>query len=180
MHVDFLRHRIARGFGLVGSIAAATLCFITLPVGVAAPKSVPIPAEVNTLRQAGEARHIIIGTAAAARLLEEPDYATILGSEFGQLQAENEMKFALIHPRSDTDPNPYDFKGADALVVFAQSHNMVIRGHTLVWHRQVPKWVSEGKYAAPQLAEILHSHIRNVMTHYVSKVYAWDVVNEAL
>jgi hypothetical protein len=62
------------------------------------------------------------------------DYGAILGSEFSQLQAENEMKFAPIHPRPDTDPNPYNFRGGDALVVFAQSHNMVVRGHTLVWH----------------------------------------------
>jgi endo-1,4-beta-xylanase len=89
------------------------------------------------------------------------------------------MKFGPIHPRPDTDSNPYDFKGGDALVAFAQSHNMVVRGHTLVWHNQVPGWITKGGYSASQLAEILHGHIRTVMAHYASKVYAWDVVNEA-
>jgi endo-1,4-beta-xylanase len=121
----------------------------------------------------------MIGAAAASRFLAEADYSAILGSEFSQLQAENEMKFGPIHPRPDTDPNPYDFKGGDALVAFAQSHNMVVRGHTLVWHRQVSQWVDQGGFSAPQLADILHSHIKTVMTHYASKVYAWDVVNEA-
>jgi endo-1,4-beta-xylanase len=121
----------------------------------------------------------MIGAAAASRFLAEADYSAILGSEFSQLQAENEMKFGPIHPRPDTDPNPYDFKGGDALVAFAQSHKMVVRGHTLVWHRQVPQWVDTGGFSAPQLADILHSHIKTVMTHYASKVYAWDVVNEA-
>ena len=69
--------------------------------------------------------------------------------------------------------------GGDALVAFAQSHNMVVRGHTLVWHKQVPQWVDKGGFSATQLADILHSHIKTVMTHYASKVYAWDVVNEA-
>ncbi len=121
----------------------------------------------------------MIGAAAASAYLSDPDYSSILGSEFSQLQAENEMKFGPIHPRPDSDPNPYDFAGADKLVAFAQSHNMVVRGHTLFWHNQVPKWIIEGKYAAPQLAKILQSHIQNVMDRYASKVYAWDVVNEA-
>jgi endo-1,4-beta-xylanase len=56
---------------------------------------------------------------------------------------------------------------------------MLVRGHTLVWHNQVSKWVTEGKYSAPQLATILQGHIHTVMTHYAAKVYAWDVVNEA-
>jgi endo-1,4-beta-xylanase len=133
----------------------------------------------GTLRQAADGRHVIIGAAAASRFLDEAEYSAILGSEFSQLQAENEMKFGPIHPRPDTDPNPYDFKGGDALVAFALRHNMIVRGHTLVWHRQVPKWVTDGGFSAPQLADILRGHIKTVMGHYGSKVYAWDVVNEA-
>lgn len=132
-----------------------------------------------TLRQAGEGRHILVGAAAASAHLAEGDYAKILGSEFSQLQAENEMKFAIIHPRPDNDPEPYDFRGGDALIAFAQAHNMVVRGHTLVWHRQVPEWITKGKHSPAQLAKILHDHIDTVMTHYRSKVYAWDMVNEA-
>lgn len=133
----------------------------------------------TTLRQTGERRHITIGAAAASRYLSEPEYAAILGSEFSQLQAENEMKFGLIHPRPDTDPNPYDFAGGDALVAFAQSHNLLVRGHTLVWHNQVPEWVKQGGFTPPQLSAILENHIHSVLTHYAGKVYAWDVVNEA-
>ncbi|HEY6467973.1 MAG TPA: endo-1,4-beta-xylanase, partial [Candidatus Acidoferrales bacterium] len=137
------------------------------------------PKPADTLRHAGEAHHILIGAAAASAHLPEPEYAAILGMEFSQLQAENEMKFGVIHPRPDTDLQPYDFRGGDALVAFAQAHNMVVRGHTLVWHNQVPPWVAKGAYSSPQLAKILHDHINTVMAHYNSKVYAWDVVNEA-
>jgi endo-1,4-beta-xylanase len=140
------------------------------------PVATPLAA---TLRQAGEARHILIGAAAASAHLAETDYANILGSEFSQLQAENEMKFGVIHPRPDTDPQPYDFRGADTLVAFAQAHNMVVRGHTLVWHNQVSAWITKGRYSSPHLANILRDHINTVMAHYRSKVYAWDVVNEA-
>jgi endo-1,4-beta-xylanase len=159
------------------AVTAALLCGMVFRSSAAAPETAPPAA--GTLRQAAETRHITFGAAAASAYLAEPDYAAILASEFSQLQAENEMKFGAIHPRPDTDPNPYNFKGGDALVEFAQSHNMLVRGHTLVWHNNVPDWLKNGSYSASQLADILHSHIKTVMTHYASKVYAWDAVNEA-
>jgi GH35 family endo-1,4-beta-xylanase len=137
------------------------------------------PLSAATLRQAAEAHHILIGAAVTSRYLAESEYSNVLGSEFSQLQAENEMKFSVIHPRADSDPQPYDFRGGDALVAFAQAHNMVVRGHALVWHKQVPEWITKGTYSSPELARILGDHITTVMGHYASKVYAWDVVNEA-
>jgi endo-1,4-beta-xylanase len=52
-------------------------------------------------------------------------------------------------------------------------------GDTLVWHNQVPSWVTSGNYTSPQLSTILQDHITTVMGHYAGKVYAWDAVNEA-
>jgi endo-1,4-beta-xylanase len=39
--------------------------------------------------------------------------------------------------------------------------------------------VKQGHYTESQLATILENHIDRVVMHYASKVYAWDVVNEA-
>ncbi len=157
----------------------AFLCTTFLHAGVACQEAKSASAASVTLRQAAEPRKILIGAAAASAHLAEAEYSAILGSEFSQLQAENEMKFSEIHPRPDSDPEPYDFHGADALVAFARDHNMVVRGHTLVWHNQVSRWVANGGYSPSQLAKILHDHINTVMSHYASKIYAWDVVNEA-
>ena len=127
------------------------------------------------LGQEAAAHHIRVGAAADSFYLGDANYSSILGSEFSQLQAENEMKFATIHPAANT----YDFSGGDALVTFAQAHSMAVRGHTLVWHSQVPAWVTSGSYTQPQLSQILQDHITTVMQHYAGKVYGWDVVNEA-
>jgi endo-1,4-beta-xylanase len=135
------------------------------------PNSSPTP----TLAQTAAHHNIRIGAAADSPYLSDCSYSAILGSEFSQLQAENEMKFSLIHPLS----NSYDFSGGDTLASFAQEHNMAVRGHTLVWHNQVPSWVTNGNYNSMQLASILQDHITTVMGHYAGKVYAWDVVNEA-
>ncbi len=160
-------------------IGSAALCLLTLPFFVSAVARQSAVSAPQTLRALAKARQITIGTAVPARLLSEPDYTAILSSEFSQLEPENEMKFAPIHPRPDSDPQPYNFAGADALVAFAQEHNMLVRGHTLVWHKQVPDWVVKGNLTAPQLADVLHNHIRTVVARYSPRVYAWDVVNEA-
>ena len=132
-----------------------------------------------TLRLAAAPHGLIIGTAASAVHLSDTQYAAILGSEFGELEPENEMKFENIHPRPDTDPNPYDFRSADKLVAFARSNRMIVRGHALVWHNQLPTWLMKGGFSAGQLSVILQKHISAVVRHYGPQVYAWDVVNEA-
>ena len=154
-------------------------CLATLPFGAASLPRQASSTAPPTLFRLASSRHIIIGAAVPARLLTEPEYTAILASEFSQLEPENEMKFRVIHPRPDTDPQPYNFAPADALVAFAHDHNMLVRGHTLVWHKQVSDWVANGGLSSSQLAGILQNHIRTVVTHYATKVYAWDVVNEA-
>ena len=183
-HCSYLQLSIQRLPRVCHRAATASLLFgLAFQPGLALPKAKPqthsTSLSAGTLGQAGEGRHITIGAAAASAYLAEAEYSAVLGSEFSQLQPENETKFGPIHPRPDSDPNPYEFNGADKLVAFAQSHNMRVRGHTLVWHNQVPDWVKKGGYSGPQLAAILESHIHAVMGHYASKVYAWDVVNEA-
>ena len=152
--------------------ATILLLSLMLSCGNGSTTTTPPP---QTLRQAGNAHNILVGAAADSQYLSDPAYSATLGLEYNQLQAENEMKFDTIHPAAGV----YDFTGADALVAYAQAHTMVTRGHTLVWHNQVPSWVPKGNYTPQQLSTILQDHITTVMQHYSGKVYAWDVVNEA-
>ena len=165
--------------GTTSTALAAAICVLALPIAAAVFPRQSVNSAPATLRSLANSRNITIGAAVPSRLLSEPEYTAILASEFSQIEPENEMKFAPIHPRPDSDPQPYNFAGADALVAFARDHNMLIRGHTLVWHKQVPEWVAKGDLTAQQLADVLHNHIRTVVTRFASKVYAWDVVNEA-
>lgn len=138
----------------------------------------PIPTLTTepTLRALAEARGFWIGAAADAKAIsQEPRYAELLAQEYNMLTPENVMKFEYIHP----EPERYDFSLADLLVDFAQAHGMAVRGHTLVWHNQLPKWILQGQFTQDEWMTILREHIHTVVGHYRGKVVAWDVVNEA-
>ncbi len=76
----------------------------------------------------------------------EQDIA-LVKAQFNQISPENDLKWALIHPRPG--PDGYDFAPADAFVNFGLSNNMYLVGHTLVWHSQTPNWVFAGTNPPP-------------------------------
>ena len=129
----------------------------------------------QSLRELADQRGIRIGAAADPSHFNETAYADTLGREFSQIEPENAMKFGPIHPAQST----YNFRDADSIVAFAKSHNQALRGHTLVWHNQLPAWLSGGGHTPSQLFSILQDHIRTLVGHYAGQVYAWDVTNEA-
>src|SRR5271156_4974458 len=129
----------------------------------------------QSLREAASASGMLIGTAVRPAQLYEAVYASTLAREFNMLEPEDALKWEAVHPERQS----FDFSQADQIVDFATRHGMKVRGHTLVWHRQNPKWLTEGKYTSGELAEILEQHIKTVVGHYRGRIFAWDVVNEA-
>jgi endo-1,4-beta-xylanase len=120
-----------------------------------------------------------MGVALSPRSIQQADTSLIL-QHFNSITAENVMKMGPIHP----EENRYDWAPADALVDYAQAHRMRMRGHTLCWHQQAPGWIfTEAKgdtVSREVLLSRLKEHITAVVTRYKGKVYAWDVVNEAI
>ena len=106
---------------------------------------------------------------------------TITG-QFNMVVAENEMKFESIEP----ERNVFDYSGGDRIVGLAEANSMYVRGHTLVWHKQCPAWLSSNgvkndhSYSRETLLSIMENHISNVVGHYKGRVGEWDVVNEML
>lgn len=138
--------------------------------GAAAAQGLP-------LRAYAERRGFHVGAAAAVRPLKnDPAYGETLRREFNMVVAENAFKWDALRPSRDR----FDFAGADAVAEFARANRMAIRGHTLVWHRQVPRWLAAGKFTRDEVIEHLRRHIREVVGRYRGRVSAWDVVNEAV
>lgn len=129
----------------------------------------------DSLRNAARGR-VHIGTAARpGSIAQDSRYAATLSREFDQLEPENEMKWIMLRPSRDR----FDFAPADELVHFAKQNGMVVRGHTLVWHQAVPKWLADGEWTWNELSQLMADHIQTVVKHFAGSVYAWDVVNEA-
>lgn len=110
---------------------------------------------------------------------ENSEAESLITKHFNTITAENEMKWARIHPQ----PDEYNFEAADRFVAFGEKHDMFIVGHTLVWHSQIPDWTfvdgNGDELGRKSLLQRMKDHIDTVAGRYKGRVDAWDVVNEA-
>ena len=120
---------------------------------------------------------IPLGTAISwRRFRDQPALQSIFEREFGQLTPENELKWNAIRPSRDR----FDFAVADQMVDYAAARGKRVRGHTLVWGNQNPRWLTQGEWSRETLLAVMKDHIETVMGRYRGRVAEWDVVNEAL
>ncbi len=133
------------------------------------------PGSGQALRDRADSIGVQIGTAVRPAQFPENAYAATLAREFNMVEAEDAMKWWVLRP----DRATFDFTQADQVVAFAEAHRLKVRGHTLVWGRTNPAWLTGAGFTAEQLSQLLREHITTVVTRYRGKVFAWDVVNEA-
>ena len=120
------------------------------------------------------------GVAVSTRSIKNEEEVQLILQNFKSITPENAMKMGPIHPKE----NEYNWTDADAIVDFAVQHHLKIRGHNLCWHEQTPNWFfkdSTGNLVTKAvLLQRLKDHITTVVNRYKGKIYAWDVVNEAI
>jgi endo-1,4-beta-xylanase len=122
------------------------------------------------------AKRPLVGTAVdTTALANDADYRGAIAREFNSVTPENVMKWETVEPQQGVT----DYTAADALLGFARANRQIVRGHTLVWHSQLPSWLTSGTFTNEQLEAILRRHIFEEAGHFRGRMYAWDVVNEA-
>jgi len=113
------------------------------------------------------------------------EHAFLLTKHFSSVTSENDMKWSSLQNVEGT----FTYAAADAQVAFAKANGLRVRGHTLVWHQQTPAWVFNDANGVPMtptpenkalLLARLENHIRAVVGHFGSDIYAWDVANEVI
>ena len=154
------------GFTALAAASAAALIPV-VALAVAGPASA-----ASTLRAAAEAQGRYFGTEVTGSMPSNATIASIAGTQFDMVTPGNEMKWDTTEPANGS----YNFTPGDNIVTFAQNHNLRIRGHNLVWHSQLPGWVTS--LPTNQVKSAMEAHITTEATHYKGKLYAWDVVNE--
>ncbi len=145
--------------------------------------AMPIQTDIPSVHEA-LADYFPIGAALEPAQLDDI-HADLLTLHFNSMVAENVMKPGPIQPVE----GQFNWAPADKLVNFAKANNMLMRGHTLVWHNQNPSWLfldAGGNPMQPTaenkalLLQRLEDHIRAVVGRYKDNIFAWDVVNEVI
>ena len=130
-----------------------------------------------SLRPLAEARGIEIRTLVSESPLgQDPVYGDVLAAHFNAVTPELSLLFRNVHPF----PNRYKFNLSDYVVDFAETHDIQVNGHTLVWHYALPYWLRKGNWTRDELLAILEDHVKTVVGRYKGRIAAWDVINEAV
>ncbi|WP_019137588.1 endo-1,4-beta-xylanase [Cellulomonas massiliensis] len=171
-------HSLIAGGLAVACLALVPAAALAAPAPPADPNASKHSAVIghNTLRYLAGQAGIKIGVAVNTDLLAgNGKYRKIVSTQFSSVTAENVMKWEAVEPTQGA----FDYAAADALVEFAQDNHQVVRGHTLVWHNQLPTWLTTGDFSAEELRDILRAHIFEVAGHFAGEIQQWDVLNEA-
>ena len=138
-----------------------------------------------------------VGAAISRWNLHTKAHLELLTDQFNSFTCENDMKpmYYLDADKNKSDPEKYNFspaltfENAVPYLEFAREKGIAMRGHTLVWHNQTPKWFFCEKYnelypladretILARLENYIKGVLEFVQTNYPGVIYAWDVVNE--
>jgi GH35 family endo-1,4-beta-xylanase len=106
----------------------------------------------------------------------------IITKHYNFITTGNELKPEYIN----TSNGVFKFETPDKYIKFGDDHpDMKLRGHTLVWHSQVPGWWfkgsgTDGNATSKELMDRMEEYITTVVGRYKGKIDTWDVVNEVL
>ncbi|MBC7953822.1 MAG: endo-1,4-beta-xylanase [Rhodospirillaceae bacterium] len=129
----------------------------------------------GSLRDTACRRGVRFGTAAATGDLAQPAYARLVAQECAMLTPTWEMKWGAVQKQ----PGHFTFGPADAIADFARTHGMSLRGHTIIWHGNMPDWLPQ-RLTSRNWPHVMAQHMGAVLGRYRSEVVCWDMVNEAV
>jgi endo-1,4-beta-xylanase len=107
-----------------------------------------------------------LGIAARPDMIDSEIYSSYIKHHYSGLVAENCMKPEAIQPTE----GKFTFEDADKLVNFANENKIAMRGHTLLWHSQIPDWFftdpddSTKPATSEKASREIEKHIETIMT----------------
>ena len=177
---EFLETAARLGAGAAAAtvlpLAAVVRAYAGKPRRAAGASATESVAGDASLGAHGAAHGLLYGCAVNMNALgADAAYAALVREQCRIVVAENAMKWGALRPSADG----FNFDQADALVAFAETNRMKIRGHNLVWHQSNPRWL-EATATKENARELLVTHIETVAGRYAGRMHSWDVVNEAI
>lgn len=101
--------------------------------------------------------------------------------EFDTFTAEYEMKWDKVQYSKDT----FNFEYCDIIYDFAVEHNKTIRGHTLMWYKDVPLFIqdiinSDDANKVEEVLSLFETYYTNMYNKYGDVINVWDIANEII
>ncbi len=142
-------------------------------------------AQPDSLRTLATLRGIRVGAAVTFPGSNTAEYQRVLKTSFNLAVCENAMKFQNLSSSRNaaTGGGNYNFGPADAIMNFADTNGMKMRGHNFIWHSQAATWFTNLSGAAASrdtTLKIMRMHIDTVGKRYKGRILEWDVVNEGI
>ena len=120
--------------------------------------------------------YFMIGVAVNQRNVSNTQQQDLIRREFNSMTAENDMKPEPTEPRE----GQFNWENADRIANFARQNGIKLRGHCLMWHAQIGRWMLGDNPTKEVFYERMRKHIQAIVTRYKDVIYCWDVVNEAI
>jgi endo-1,4-beta-xylanase len=140
----------------------------------------------NGLRPLAQRINLNLGAAVQSGLVQQ-------NADQGKYISAIRKNFTMIEPENDLKPpslwlgvGQYNFSGSDSLINWALDNQLKVRGHVLVYADDggytIPGWLlsMENSISREQAKTMLHDYIFTVVGRYSGKIFAWDVINEAI
>ena len=109
-----------------------------------------------------------------AELVSDPAYAAIIAAQCAQITPGIELKWGFFQP------SLFEFRSGPAewLLQWAQAAGLTVRGHTLLWHRNQPRWALSA--LRDDARKVVSNRITETMQAFKGRIVEWDVVNEGI
>ena len=120
--------------------------------------------------------YFMIGVAVNQRNVTNAEQQALIKKEFNSMTCENDMKPEPTEPQE----GQFNWENADRIANFARQNGIKLRGHTLMWHSQIGRWMTAEGTTKEQFYARMKNHIQAIVSRYKDVVYCWDVVNEAI
>ncbi len=158
------------------------------------PEPTALP-EVTPIGKMLEEYGMRAGTCLSDFMVKDKKCLEIITTHFNSITMENLMKpdYTLDRDASIAAGDlVVSFNDMTLLMLdWARDNGMAVRGHTIIWHSQTPKWIFHENFDVSQpfvtrevMLTRMESYVRQVFEKltelgYIDLFYAYDVVNEA-
>jgi endo-1,4-beta-xylanase len=159
----------ARADRVPSSIMVVRVAVVVLLLAGCSPPTDEAFTTATPLRSFADPAHLKIGSAVWPDGFDNDDlYKNILGHQLNTAVAEHFMGMDVLQATR----GQWDFTRTEAFLKFAADHQMAVRGPTLIYGKDNPKWLDEGSWTRQDLDAIITEHVTKVL--HTSSTWRWS------